>query len=64
MVLRNNTFTSFADTGTLLDRKKVVPVTSWDVTSKQIKEWAVLCAVLLGESTVHPDNQELKDLIN
>ena len=60
----DNTFTSFSDTGTLLDRKKVVPITSLDAASKHIKAWDVVCTLLLGDSTVHPSTQELKDLAN
>ena len=46
-VLGDNTSTSFTDTGTLLGRQKVVPVTSWDATSKQIEAWTVFCKVFL-----------------
>ena len=64
MVSGDNNSTSFSDTGTLLDRKKVVPITSLDAASKQIKARAVLCTLSLGDSTVNPSTQELKYLVN
>ena len=59
-VLGYNTSTSFADTGTLLGKNKVVPIRIFDAAWNQIEACTVLCTVFLGDSSAHLATQELK----
>ena len=63
MVLWYNTFTLLSDTGALLARQKVVPVTSWDSAYKQLEVCKLLCAVLIGDASCHMATQEIEYLV-
>ena len=54
-----DTFTSFADMGSLLGLQKVVPVSIWDAASKQLELWTGFCAIFLGDASNHPSTQEM-----
>ena len=62
-ILWGGTLASFTDTSLLLARKKVSFVTVWDKTVSQLKVWAVICTVFLGNVNRQPATFDMATLI-
>ena len=44
-------------------RHKVAPITRWEAATNQLEAWGVVCAVFLGNVSVHPVTYEVLGLL-
>ena len=53
----------FAYMSLLTAKQKVMPSTQYEAADKQLEAWGVICAVLLGNSLVHPGTYKILGLL-
>ena len=54
---------SFVDTILLMTKKKVMPIIGWEASAKTLEAWGVVCAVFLGNASVHLGTYEVLGLL-